>query len=630
MRTLLIAVLSLVTTCAAYCQSERKVSSTIREVTVFLQGAQVTRTALVEIKPGQSTIVLNGTSPRIQENSIQAEADQNVKILGVSFRINHLEDLKQPEASSGLISEKDRLQKLVSDERAAIEIFNEEEQMLKANKVIGGQQSGVNVDDLKSAVDYYRQRLLDILENKRQINLRIENFEASIRRVEAQITEMKVVKPRPEGEIVIKMESKVESRIKLKVSYMVQEASWFPLYDIRAKDIKSPIAITYKANITQQSGEDWENIKIAVSSANPSATGARPVITPWILGFNNHVGQTGSFDGDLEGRLAGVTVSGNGVVHGRVLDENGAPLPGVNVIVKGTSNGTTTDINGQYSMNMPSGDRNGVLVFSFIGYQSQEVRTAGSSLIDVALNPDVMALSEVIVTGYGGSGGAGYSGYSQGPKIRQTIAATPVVRSTNLEFTIDTPYTIRSGGENQVVDMIEYEVDAQYQYYCAPKLDADAFLIARLTNWDEYNFMEGQASLFFEGKYIGKTILDTRNTSDTLTLSLGRDRNVVITRDKVKEYSADQFVGSNRKALFAYEINIRNKKAYPIDIRIEDQYPVPNTKDITVNKIEDSGAIEDEENGLLTWNLKVNPGKTGKIDLRYEIKYPRYRNIILE
>ena len=64
--------------------------------------------------------------------------------------------------------------------------------------------------------------------------------------------------------------------------------------------------------------------------------------------------------------------------------------------------------------------------------------------------------------------------------------------------------------------MVEYELDALYEYYCVPKLDADAFLIAKILHWDEHNFLEGEANLFFEGKYIGKSILDTRNTSDTL------------------------------------------------------------------------------------------------------------------
>ncbi len=98
----------------------------------------------------------------------------------------------------------------------------------------------------------------------------------------------------------------------------------------------------------------------------------------------------------------------------------------------------------------------------------------------------------------------------------------------------------------------------------------------------------------------------------------------------MKDYSSNQFVGSNRKSLLAYEISVRNKKAYPIDIRIEDQLPVPNTKEITVDNLEDTDAMKDEAKGLLTWNLKSRVGKSEKITLRYEIRYPKFHNIILE
>jgi uncharacterized protein (TIGR02231 family) len=182
----------------------------------------------------------------------------------------------------------------------------------------------------------------------------------------------------------------------------------------------------------------------------------------------------------------------------------------------------------------------------------------------------------------------------------------------------------------RTVDMIEYEIDALYQYYTVPKLDQDAFLIARLINWDEYNLLEGEASLFFEGKYVGKSILDTRNTSDTLSLSLGRDKNVVVTREKMKDITRSASLGNQRKVTFAYEIKVRNKKLYPIDIRIEDQIPVPNTKDIVVDKVEDTHAGHNPDTGLLTWNRTVDSGKTEKLDLRYSVKYPRGSRIVLE
>lgn len=87
-------------------------------------------------------------------------------------------------------------------------------------------------------------------------------------------------------------------------------------------------------------------------------------------------------------------------VTGNITDaEDNSPLPGANVVVKGTSVGTTTDANGSYSIEVEG--ENTVLVFSFIGYASQEVQVAGRTRIDISLSPDIHALEEVVVVGYG-------------------------------------------------------------------------------------------------------------------------------------------------------------------------------------------------------------------------------------
>src|SRR5687768_13214647 len=86
-------------------------------------------------------------------------------------------------------------------------------------------------------------------------------------------------------------------------------------------------------------------------------------------------------------------------VEGKVLDEDAAPLPGVNVLVKGTSVGTTTDSEGAFALSVP--DQNAVLVFSFIGYKSHEVTVGSQTRFDVTLASDIETLSEVVVVGYG-------------------------------------------------------------------------------------------------------------------------------------------------------------------------------------------------------------------------------------
>ena len=86
-------------------------------------------------------------------------------------------------------------------------------------------------------------------------------------------------------------------------------------------------------------------------------------------------------------------------IKGRVLDENSSPIPGVGVILKGASGGTTTDSNGNYVINVPDGG--GTLIFSYIGYVKQEIAINNRNEINVTLKADVQALSEVVVVGYG-------------------------------------------------------------------------------------------------------------------------------------------------------------------------------------------------------------------------------------
>lgn len=82
-------------------------------------------------------------------------------------------------------------------------------------------------------------------------------------------------------------------------------------------------------------------------------------------------------------------------VSGKVTDENGVGMPGVNVLLQGTSYGTTTDAEGVYRLSIPGEHASGVLVFSFIGYANQEIPISSRSVIDVTMVADVQSLTEV-------------------------------------------------------------------------------------------------------------------------------------------------------------------------------------------------------------------------------------------
>ena len=98
-------------------------------------------------------------------------------------------------------------------------------------------------------------------------------------------------------------------------------------------------------------------------------------------------------------------------VRGTIISSEGAePIPGVSVLVKGTTIGTVSDLDGNYTVNVPAG--NSVLVFSFIGMASQEIEIGGRSVVNVTMDPDIRSLSEVVVTALGVSRDEGSLGYS--------------------------------------------------------------------------------------------------------------------------------------------------------------------------------------------------------------------------
>lgn len=600
---------------------EQLVSSRTSHVTVFLEGAQITRAAEVSLKKGVTLLSLPHLAADLQGQSIQVEAPSNIKILSVSHRMNYLDEIKKPEQIGILKKEQDRLKDLITQERSMQEVYREEESILKTNKSIGG-QNGLAVNDLMTAMDYFRQRLTDIRQQLFKADQNVKTYESALSRIESQLAVLQVTKHEPTTEIIIKVSSVGNTlNSPFKIKYVVTKARWFPTYDIRAKDVSSPVSVTYKANISQNTGEDWTSVILTVSSGNPSESGAMPIIKPWYLDFNN----------GMANRYG--AVGSASTMRGRVITSNGMPVPGVNVLVKGTTVGTVTDADGNYSISLTADAQ--TLVFSFIGYASQEVPVNASGEVNVQLAEDATQLNEVIVTGYGTPNAlrgalAGVAIRKDESRLKRSIVATPVIRQTDVEFTLDESFTVKSDGEVRATDMVEYELAALYEYYCVPKLDQDAFLTAKILDWDEYNFLEGEANLFFEGKYIGKSILDTRTISDTLSFSLGRDGNVVVNREKKKEFSSRQFIGANQKSTYAYNISVRNKKRQLINIVVVDQIPVSGNKDVVVDKIEDSRATYTPDDGMMKWRKVIPPGGTEEIVMKYSVRYPKNNTIMLE
>ena len=193
----------------------------------------------------------------------------------------------------------------------------------------------------------------------------------------------------------------------------------------------------------------------------------------------------------------------------------------------------------------------------------------------------------------------------------------------NISFDIDIPYDILSNGKPHSVALKEIKLPATYKYYAAPRADKEAFLLAEINEYSKYNLLPGEANIIFEGLYVGKTIINPNQTSDTLNLSMGRDKKMAIKREKVVDKSGTRFLSSKKEQTFTYDITVRNNKKEAAELTLKDQYPLSTDKEIEIELLESSNAKENKETGILTWELKLAPNETRKIRLSYKVKYPK-------
>jgi uncharacterized protein (TIGR02231 family) len=253
-------------------------------------------------------------------------------------------------------------------------------------------------------------------------------------------------------------------------------------------------------------------------------------------------------------------------------------------------------------------------------YQEQQIRIRGMA----SPIADKSALSEVVVVaGYGMKAKKDFTGAVSTVNDYTTVNETQL----GVTFDIDIPYDVNSDNKPHTVAFKEYEVPAKYKYYAAPKLSTDAYLLAYVTDWEKLNLQAGNANIIFEGTYTGKSYINPANILDTLSLSMGKDKKIIITKEKQQDFSSTKFIGSNKKQVFTYLIKIRNTKKETIDLSLKDQYPLSTESDIETELLENSGAEVNKENGMLSWQLKIAPNETKTIKLSYSVKAPKNKVI---
>jgi uncharacterized protein (TIGR02231 family) len=524
-------------------EATQTVTSPVESAIIYLYGAEVSHNQQVNLNAGRNTIIFAGLSSKLVSKSIQVNIGNNVSILSISDAINYMANQKESSRIKQLKDSSVLVNDALKNINYEMDAYNTEKNMLLKNQSIGGNEKGVAVAELKLASDFYRNKIKEIntelfrLE-KKQTQLNEANY-----KINQQLYELNAKNNQPTAEISILVTSPVKTTATIDLKYVVLDAGWAPSYDLKAEDVNQPIELKYRAKVFNNTGIDWNNIKIKLSTSDPSKSAAKPELTTWNLDF--------------------VTSNGYKTRKISAYEESNA-----------------MQLNQGYIQNAPSS----------YDFDKKELEKG---------------------------------------KIKQQPIEFEEIQVSELsaEFDIKTTYTIPSDSKPYIVDVTEYKLPATFKHYSVPKIDRDAFLLARITGWEDLNLVEGPANVYFSGTYVGQSYVYTRSTDDTLDLSFGRDNKVLVTRTKIKEYSSKKLIGNSTKETFSFEMVIKNNRKTPVQIDLEDQLPISTKSDITVETIETSKGEFDSKTGKLTWAYTLQPGEVKKVILTFAVKYPRNATI---
>ncbi len=525
-------------------QAQPQQKLAIEQATVFLSGAELVSTAKLNLNKGENEILFTNVAGDVNSQSLSVSATNGVVVASATFQNNYLAtEVLSPKAQQI----KDSIELMTEYKQQVhnkITVIDEQLAVLRENRKVGGAQTGLSVAELTKMLDLINARMENYLNQKNKHETVVKKTDERIAKLTKQLEEEQKKDYQPGGQLLVKFYAKEATNTSIAVTYIVPHAGWSPTYDIWADDASSPVKLYYKANIYQNSGVKWDNVRLSLSTGNPNEGVQAPVMNPWYLTF--YTPQT--------------------------YDYRNAPANNVYQQKRGSDMniGGARSENAQYIVD-------GVAVTSEQATINQYVSIDNSGV--------------------------------------------------NTTFDIDLPYTIPSDGKQHLVAIKRFELPATYRYYAVPKLDKDVFLQAKITNWEDLNLLPGTTNIFYEGTYVGQGAIDPRNVKDTMVVSLGRDKKIVVRRVRNTKLRSVKMIGTNVRETFAYTITVRNARKETINVTIHDQQPVSNDKDIVIEEKDLGNSEYNETTGLMSWGVTLNPNESKELNFSYTVKYPKGKTV---
>jgi len=502
------------------------VQSKIDSVIVFSDRAMIVRKAEVTLS-GSEMIKFSDLTGMLDDNTVRVKSD-GIKIGEVQVKRGYVDTpigrVKELKDSISVYEDKQRNLDNESKVLEAKETFLNSVKLSSPELISKELETGkISPEAWRQALSFMADELTKVKTRQIEIDHKNEEVKIKLDALRKELSDIQAVIEN-QKEITLEVEAKTPGTYPIELSYVIPYAvSWVPYYELRAEPSSGNVEIDYFSKISQRTAEDWDRVKLILSTAAPAQFGVAPVPYPWYISLE------------------------------------------------------------EYKMLQPAP-----------GMMREGIQMEKNSY-----------------------------------EVKADIRVQRIETGISLQYIIPGRISLKSGEPAKKITLYQAKIPAMFEYYALPKIQEVAYLKGKLKNSTDYVLLAGEANTYVGGEFTGHTYLQTIAPEESTEISFGTDERVKVKRELVKTFvSSGGFLSKREKKELVYKTTIENFHSCEISIKLIEQIPVSQHKDVEVKvtKIEPTGYEENKDLGTFTWQPKLTPEQKFVVNLNYYVEYPKGKN----
>jgi hypothetical protein len=563
-------------------------ASKIVQVTVYPNSALVTREVEVPAGQGAMELVVNPLPDHTISSSLYSEGGDGIRVLTTRFRTRPVKEDTREEVRKL----EDEARKL----RQAQEQLQAEMEALKQNMALLGKLEGFTAASTTHATEKGKldsdatialakylmegraEKTRELIKFQQQLQTNQEQLEF----VQRKLRETTAGSSKTERDAVIVVDKARDVAGKLRLNYLVDAAAWRPQYKFRAgKQVKDPVQVEYLAAIIQQTGEDWQGVKLVLSTAQPMLNATPP---------------------DL--KMLAVNVVPRASVNPTKIAQN-IPSPQGQLVQPGPTGqlgaipnpygNTVTELKGaarqlREQAQVVRNQKNEEVANEYFNY---------SGALEQA--SDLVLAAEESRKGL--------------PRMGHRVAKN---EGPSVTYYLDGRLSVPSRNDEQVLEVARMDMMPDYFYKAVPVLTPHVYLQANLTNKTKAVLLQGEATMYNGTDFVGRMNLPLVAIGETFTVGFGAEPQLQVQRQMIEKSRAMQ--GGNQILKYEYRILVSSFKNENVKVQLWDRLPLAENETMGISLVKATPDLckdalylrEERPNNLLRWDLDIEPDMNGE------------------